>query len=129
MGRQMKRGAAAVGLDRLQAPETLPLSDGELCSLILNILDNAIAGAKAPGVERPRLRLECHVKNDFFVFNCENSSTQAWMAGQAKKKPVETHGLGRKISGRIMARYGDLIRVETGEDFYRVTLALPLLSD
>ena len=69
------------------------------------------------------------MKNDFFVFNCENSSTREWMAGQAKKKPVETHGLGRKIIGRIMARYGDLIRVETGEDFYRVTLALPLLSD
>lgn len=124
-----REAGIAVELDRLQAPETLPLSDGELCSLILNILDNAIAGAKAPGVERPRLRLECHVKNDFFVFNCENSSTRAWMAGQGKKKPVETHGLGRKIIGRIMARYGDLIRVETGEDFYRVTLALPLLSD
>ena len=49
MGRQMKRGAAAVGLDRLQAPETLPLSDGELCSLILNIPDSAIAGARALG--------------------------------------------------------------------------------
>ena len=43
----------AVELDRLQAPETLPLSDGELCSLILNILDNAIAGAKAPGLSGP----------------------------------------------------------------------------
>ena len=69
------------------------------------------------------------MKNDFFVFNCENSSTRAWMAGQTKKKPAETHGLGRTIIGRIMARYGDLIQVETGEDFYRATLALPLLSD
>ena len=28
-----------------------------------------------------------------------------------------------------LERYGDLIQVETGEDFYRATLALPLLSD
>ena len=124
-----REAGVAVELDRLQAPEKLPLSDGELCSLILNILDNAVAGAKAPGMEQPRLRLECHVKNDFFVFNCENSSTQAWMAGQSKKEHVENHGLGKKVIGRIMARYGDLIQVEEGNDFYRVTLALPLLSD
>ena len=112
-------------LDRLQAPEQLPLTNAELSSLILNILDNAIAAASAPGVEKPWIKLDCHVKNDFFVFNCENSSTREWM----KKEPTENHGLGRKIVEHIMSRHGSLLHAEAGEDSYRVTLAISLLND
>ena len=115
-------------IDRLQAPERLPLTDAELSSLILNILDNAIAAAQAPGVEQPWIRLDCHEKNDFFVFNCENAATRAWMEGHAKKAPADPHGFGKKIIERIMARHGSLLHTEMGEDSYRVTLAIPLLS-
>ena len=117
-----------VELDRVQAPESLPLTDAELSSLVLNILDNAIAAARVSGVERPWLRLECHVKNGFFVFNCENSSTHEWMEGQAKKEPADLPGLGKKIIERIMSRHGSLLHAEAGEGSYRVTLAIPLLS-
>lgn len=115
----------AVEIQRSQAPETLPLSDTELCSLILNILDNAVAGAQAPGVARPYLRLDLHIQNDFFVFVCENAATRAWMEKEPKKEPMQLHGLGTKIMEQIMARYGNLLRREKGEDFYRVTLAIP----
>ena len=119
----------SVEMERMQAPEQLPLSDAELSSLMINILDNAVAGAQASGAERPYLRVECHVKNDFFVFNCENSASRERGAEETKKeKPMQMHGLGTKIIRQIMARYGDLLRIETGTDFYRVTLALPLLT-
>lgn len=108
--------------DRLSAPENLPLTDAELSSLILNILDNAIAAASASGVENPWIKLDCHVKNDFFVFSCENSAAAGWM----EKEPAENHGLGKKIIERIMSRHGSLLRAEAGEDSYRVTLAIPL---
>ena len=114
----------SVEQDRLSAPENLPLTDAELSSLVLNILDNAIAAASAPGVEKPWIRLDCHVKNDFFVFSCENSAA----AERMKKEPADSHGLGKKIIERIMSRHGGLLRAEAGEDSYRVTLAIPLLS-
>ena len=115
----------SVEQDRLSAPENLPLTDAKLSSLVLNILDNAIAAASAPGVEKPWIRLDCHVKNDFFVFSCENSSTREWMEGHAKK-PADSHGLGKRIIERIMSRHGSLLHAEAGEDSYRVTLAIPL---
>ena len=38
-----------VEIVRMQAPEKLPLSDAELCSLLVNLMDNAVAAASAPG--------------------------------------------------------------------------------
>lgn len=84
----------------------------------------AFAAASAPGMEKPWIRLDCHVKNDFFVFSCENSAA----AERMKKEPADSHGLGKKIIERIMSRHGGLLRAEAGEDSYRVTLAIPLLS-
>ena len=42
----------AVELVRTQAPDKLPLTNAELCSLMLNLLDNAVEAASAPGVKR-----------------------------------------------------------------------------
>lgn len=115
-----------VEIARAQAPEKLSLSDEALCSLLTNLLDNAVAGAGAPGVAHPYIRLDLHIRNGFFVFVCENAATQAWMEKTQKKEPMQRHGLGRKIIQRIMAQHGNLIRTEMGEDYYRVTLALPV---
>ena len=71
---------------------------------------------------KPWIRLDCHVKNDFFVFSCENSAAAGWM----EKEPAENHGLGKKIIERIVSRHGSLLRAEAGADSYRVTLAIPL---
>ena len=87
----------AVELQLTQAPERLGLSDTELCSLLMNLLDNAVAGA-----------------------------VWEWMKREHKKEPMQTHGLGRKIIQQIVTRHGGLLRTETGDDFYRVILALPI---
>ena len=115
--------SAAAGIEveilHAQAPETLPLSETDLCSLMLNLVDNAIAAASAPGVENPRIRLDLRVKGSFFVFTCENSCA----AGKAQKK--EGHGLGLKIVEGIAERYDCLMEVERAAGMYRVTVAIP----
>ena len=54
-----------------QAPETLPLSEAGLCSLMLNLVDNAIAAASGCDSAQRRIRLDLRVKDGFFVFACE----------------------------------------------------------
>ena len=61
-----------------------------------------------------------------FVFTCENAAVWEWMKREHKKEPMQTHGLGRKIIQQIVTRHGGLLRTETGDDFYRVILALPI---
>lgn len=109
-----------IAFTRMQAPDKLPLSDAELCSLIMNITDNAVNAASAAA--QRYIRLDAHIRNNFFVFTCENSAAPE----QMQKKPQPGHGLGLKIIRQIMERYGNLIKTEFGDDFYKVTVLLPL---
>lgn len=112
----------AVEIARMQAPDKLPLPDAELCSLVMNILDNALEAAAAPGVKRRYIRLDLHIRNNFFVFICENGATPDWV----NKKTAPERGLGLKVIGQIVERHGNLSQVEYGDDCYKVTVALPI---
>ena len=68
----------AVEIARMKAPDKLPLTDAELCSLVMNLLDNAVEGASAPGVERPYIKLDFSVKEHFFAISCKNSVIRAF---------------------------------------------------
>ena len=111
-----------IELVRTGAPETLPLSDTELCSLLMNLMDNAVNGVLDSGAQQPFIRLDMHVKNGFFVFSLENSASRA----PKTKNPEPGHGLGLKIIRQIVERCNGLLEMEQCEDSYRVTLALPL---
>ena len=113
-GRLASAEAAGVEVEILnaQAPETLPLSETDLCSLMLNLVDNAVAAASAPGIERARIRLELRVKGSFFVFTCENTCA----AGEAQKK--DGQGLGLKIVEGVVARYDCLMEMERAAGMY-----------
>lgn len=112
----------AVEIARMKAPDKLPLSDAELCSLVMNLLDNAVEGAAAPGVERPYIKLDFCVKEHFFAISCENSTTMEHI----QKETAPGRGLGLKIIKQIVARYDDLMETEYGTDYYSVKMAIPL---
>ena len=111
-----------IELVRTNAPEALPLSDTELCSLMMNLMDNAVDGVLGSGARQPFIKLDMHVKNGFFVFGLENSAKKP----ETPKTPAPGHGLGLKIIRQIVERCNGLLEMEQGEDSYRVTLALPL---
>ena len=83
-GRLASAEAAGVEVEILnaQAPETLPLSETDLCSLMLNLVDNAVAAASAPGIERARIRLELRVKA---VSSCSPAKTPARRARRKRR--------------------------------------------
>ena len=112
----------AVELVRIQAPAALPLSDTDLCSLVMNLLDNALEAAAAPGVERPYIKLDLCVKEHFFLLFCENAATLEHI----QKGSAPGRGLGLKIIKRIAAQHGNLLETEYSADSYIVKLAIPL---
>lgn len=110
---------------RADAPEQLPLTDTELCSLVTNILDNAINAASAPETDKPYIKLDLHCKDQYFVFSCENSMPD--VDSRKKKIPTPKHGYGLKIIRQIMSRFGvHLISIEESATVYHITILLPL---
>ena len=122
---QAINGGVGIELVRTHAPRKLPLTDTELCSLVMNLMDNAVAGVLDSGAEEPSIKLDMHIKNSFFVFCLENSARKQ----QTPKKPVPEHGLGLKIVAQIVERCNGLLETEQDEKSFRVTLALPTAPD
>lgn len=111
---------------KAEAPETLPLTDADLCSVVMNIMDNALSGAAASGIREPFLRLDFHLSGNFFVFICENAASAA-RHNPGIKETVPRHGLGLRIVCSIVEQYEGLIDMEQNESSYRICVALPLL--
>ncbi len=110
-----------VQLLRINAPQILPLSDAELCSLVMNLLDNAVNAASDPMLHEPFIRLDMHVNGRYFVFCLENSAAPE----NDDKKTMLGHGLGLKIIKRIMDRHEEnLMEVERRDNRYQVTLGI-----
>ena len=116
----------AVEVVQADAPKSLPLSDAELCALMMNLLDNAIHAAGK--TEKPFLRLDMHQKDGFFVFVCENAAMPEPAEKSTEKRAASQHGLGMKIIEQIMNRHGNLMEAERLSGSYRVTVALPLVT-
>lgn len=115
-----------IDIIRSEAPEKIPLSDADLCSLIMNLLDNAVTAASGRGIKVPYIRLDLHIKNNFFVFTCENAANIQKMKEIEKNDLLPKHGLGLKIVQQIAKRYDCLCQTEYGKSFYKTTLAIPL---
>lgn len=123
LGEAAEKGIA-VEVIQADVPKSLPLSDTELCALMMNLLDNAIHAACE--AENPFLRLDMHQKDGFFVFVCENAAAFGQPEKSAEKEAVSQHGLGLKIIEQIINRHGDLMEAEQLPGSYRVTIALLL---
>lgn len=115
-----------VEIVRASAPEHLSLSDADLCSLVMNMMDNAVTAAAVSGTDAPYIRLDVHEKSGFLALICENSANAQKEVEKRKKEVIPRHGLGLKIMRGIAERYEGTIDIEYGKDYYKVSVAVPL---
>lgn len=109
------------------APSELPMTDKDLCALVMNIIDNAIKAASEPGVSNPYIRLDIHSKSGFFMFCCENAANIRDTAKKDEEKTVPRHGLVLKIIQTVAERYSGLTDTEYSQDHYRIRVGIPLI--
>lgn len=116
----------AIDIVNVSAPEKLPLSDADLCSLIMNILDNAITAAANSPTEAPFIQIDIHEKNGYFTMTCKNSASTISALKKPKKETVQRHGFGLKIIRSITERYHGLVSAEHNQNCYEVKVVIPL---
>lgn len=100
-------------------PQGLSISDLELCSVLSNLLDNAInAAGTADSKIEPYIGVSCAVKGSYLVVKVVNScSPEVSMATPAARRPKDTrptseHGWGLEIAGDICAAHGGSFTLE-----------------
>ena len=124
--------AADAGIDiqiaKAAAPEKLPLPDTDLCSLVMNVMSNAVKAAAASGADTPLIRLDIHFKNDYFAFTCINSADMSCQPLLDEKETVREHGLGLKIINGIVEQYNGLMEIRQDDTTYEMRIAIPLFN-
>lgn len=113
-----------VEIPHVAAPTSLPLSDPDLCGLIMNIVDNAITAASKAA--EPYLLLKIHERDGFLGIVCENSFDPQASEQEAKKETVPKHGLGLKIVRGIVEKYSGVITEKNEGDLFIVKIVIPL---
>lgn len=108
----------------LAVPEALPFSEGDVFSLVANLLDNAIEGTLASAEPQGPVRLTIRPAGGYFVFSATNpcdprkvrSTSQGGLL--TSKKNGELHGYGTKVIKGIAQRYNGVARFKaTGTTF------------
>ncbi len=110
-------------------PEKLHIQGNDICSLLVNMLDNAIeACGKVPDGKERKLELTLGMKNDFVYFSVSNSSVGApVMEGDefiTSKKDKGKHGYGIPIIQRIVSKYNGAFDINLSQGSFMVRAAL-----
>lgn len=113
-----------VEVPRSAAPAQLRLSDPDLCTLVMNIVDNAISAASK--AEMPFMKLNIYEKAGYLVLLCENSFDPQAAETEVKKETVPKHGLGLKIIRNIVDKYEGVIREEAADGLFNIEIVIPM---
>jgi sensor histidine kinase regulating citrate/malate metabolism len=105
------------------------MADADLTSLVMNMMNNAITGAKNAGVDQPQITIDVHVKDHWLVIKCSNSAETSKHLVPKKEETVPKHGLGLKIMADIANRYRGVFSTEAGEADFKVTVSFSLYEN
>jgi sensor histidine kinase regulating citrate/malate metabolism len=110
-------------------PEKLNIQGNDLCSLLVNMLENAIEACdKIPrGIEK-KLDITLGMKNDFIYFGISNTAygTPCKVNDRfvTSKEDHEKHGYGISIMQRIARKYDGAFDAFSSENSFMVKVAL-----
>ena len=115
----------------LEIPEELRINANDLCSLLINLLDNAIeACCHVPTSESRHIQAKLQMRNEFLYIGMDNSYSQNPENEDSRKdlhlfgKGKAHHGYGLKIIENIADRYDGLYETSQTEQVYSAQVAL-----
>ncbi len=91
-------------------PKELPYRDTELCSLLFNLLNNAIEACCSPGIKDPFICLQMRQQGAYLFIRVQNSvddsiSEKERLQLKSTKSNRKIHGYGTKVIEMIIEKY------------------------
>ena len=113
-------------------PPRLPFNGGALCSIISNLIDNAIEASVRYDLKKEGINVNINRRTDYLYICVDNplpegvDEKEILSLGTKKKQEVSEHGLGTQIVKRFAARYNGYANftIEDGRFIAEVMLAL-----
>ncbi|MGB8454060.1 MAG: GHKL domain-containing protein [Anaerocolumna sp.] len=111
----------------IQVPPVLSIGEEELCSLLMNILDNALEAVMDMKADR-WIDLKMHVHSPYFYIQCQNSTNHAVIKQDGEivttKADKEKHGYGLHIIGQIVKQNDGMFNVSSSPDTFLIEIAI-----
>lgn len=122
---------AGIHVDALiQVPESLPVSDIDLSTLLVNMLDNAVVAASAvPDPAERQLTLRMNLRGNRLRLFCRNSYTGELTLrkdGLPASKRGKWHGCGMELMRRVAKKYDGSLNVEHENGLFTLDIFLLL---
>ena len=118
----------------LVVPEKLPFEENDLFSLLINLLDNAYAGAVRSGQDDRKVAIQicpndCYLM--IFVANTVSSDTGEEVLRSMERRNLkgDGHGYGHKIVRRIVKKYNGEIRYSISNGMFEAVVMLALTNE
>jgi len=112
----------------LVVPKELPIPLFDLCSIMGNILDNAIEASSKVSEGRRYLELVSDVTGELWTIRLTNSCTGVYRRDNERKllttKLVSGHGIGLQRVSKLVEDNGGRVFVKPEADSFRITIAL-----
>ena len=131
LARAQKQGVAVER--RIDIPETLPFPDTELCTVLMNLLQNALeANAQAPEGARKWLRVDLHIRGFHLYIGVENSCfapvdyDRESGLYRTTKEERSAHGYGLKAVQAVARKYRSELVLQCSDGVFSAATALQM---
>lgn len=121
---------------RLVVPPVLPFKVESLCSLIGNLIDNAIEECcrlQEAGEEHAEITLEIYPQKSYLVICCQNTTNRRSLTRRigglrTTKTDEQLHGYGTRIVSRIAEEYNGLAEFNLEGDLFVAKVMLDMMA-
>lgn len=112
-------------------PENIPVPETELCTLLSNGLENAIAAASKVGIlSRKEVRASCHPHKGNLLIFIENSfEGEVVIEDGLPESGRQGHGYGTKSMAMIAKKYDGYCSFVAKEGVFTLKIVLPLMKN
>ena len=109
-------------------PDKTGIEAADLCTLLANLLDNAIEACQASGQEKPYLRFSSMIRKKVWMIEVSNSKSSGLSPKKegmnTTKEDTLNHGLGIGIISSIVSSYNGSLSMEDHGDYFETNAQL-----
>ncbi len=130
---EARQRGVEIGL-QIIVPHHLPYEDNDLCSLLSNLMDNAIEAAAASGAAHPTVDVSILPRQDYLFITVSNDvnqsiSRQQRLTLRTTKEDQRVHGYGTRVIRAIAKKYSGSVKFDMKDGRFAAYVMLELPAD